>query len=507
MDQSIRFGCQDATAVEQERLAAEMVDAAFQAVRWQLVQAVVIFLGRPISAVAFFTLELALVALLREFGRQLLEGVVNSLEPSSPELLPRELSFEGVVYRRRNEKTRKANVATLFGGITLWRRGYRDCDGNEGSIFPLEMFLGLAVGVSPGLVDWLGRRLAEAGASQGRVLELLRQECGVRMGVKRLRGCLEHLSSQLSELRQDQQVAHLLETLAIADKSRGNCRPVLAVGRDGITLRGYWNGCFSVATAATVSVYDRAGKRLTTSYLAYAPEPGQATMDQMLTSLLTDVLQQWEEPLPQLAYITDSGDHETSYYEDVLSRMLHPRTDERLAWQRVADFYHVSERVWTMAAALFPDDTRAAHGWAHRMLKALKKPSGASRLLHSAASLFHRRDLTKARAKDFWKAYRYLQQRTRFLRYHDYQARHIPLGSGVTEAACKTIFTQRLKLSGMSWTNTGANNILTLRTILLSKTWKRTFGVYLHNLHPHNMRPYPQIATFSDKTRPETSAA
>ncbi len=86
------------------------------------------------------------------------------------------------------------------------------------------------------------------------------------------------------------------------------------------------------------------------------------------------------------------------------------------------------------------------------MLKDLKRPSGASRVLHSAASLLSRRKLGKTRLENFQKAYRYIQCRTSYLKYHDYKRNHLPIGSGVTEAACKTVFTQRLKLSGMRWT-------------------------------------------------------
>jgi hypothetical protein len=362
------------------------------------------------------------------------------------------------------------------------------------------MYLGLAAGVSPGLADWLGRKMADAGASQSRVLEMLRQECGVAMGVKRMRACTEQLSEALSDLRQVHQVDLLLNALENACASRGNRKPVLAVGRDGITLREYRHRFFEVATAATVSVYDRAGKRLATVYLAWPPELGQATMDQMLTGLLTELLERWQGPLPQLAYVADSGGNESSYYEKTLRRMVHPSTGKPLSWQRVVDYYHVAERIWTMAAALFGKDTREGAAWAHRMLKALKKPSGPSRVLHSAASHFHRRDLTDSRAKDFWKAYRYIQQRTRFLRYHDYASRHIPLGSGVTEAACKTIFTQRLKLSGMRWSHDGAKAILGLRVILLSKTWPSTFGSYLSTLNPTDLRPYAPQSQHHAKT-------
>ena len=128
------------------------------------------------------------------------------------------------------------------------------------------------------------------------------------------------------------------------------------------------------------------------------------------------------------------------------------------------------------------------------MLKNLKRPSGASRVLHSAAALLSRRKLGKTRLKNFQKAYRYLQSRTAYMKYHEYQRVHLPIGSGATEAACKTVFTQRLKLSGMRWSNEGAARILTLRTILLSGTWEATYGASLTTNLP-SIRPYTPNAT------------
>jgi hypothetical protein len=490
MEDHIGYGLVPATEEIQRRTAEEIVNTAFQSVRPKLVDAVQTFLANPISPIMFFTFEIALVGLTREIGRRLVELAINVLEPETPAQLPHDWWFQSSGYRRRNRKTRRAAVATLFGTVVLWRRGYRGWEMADGTIFPLEMFLGLNHGATPALVDWLGRKMAETGASQSRVLELLRQECGVAMGVKRLRACIDQLSGAMSELREAHQVEALLNALEQAQKSRGSRKPVLSVGRDGITLRQYQHSFFEVATAATVSVYDRAGQRLTTIYLAWPPELGQATMDQMLTELLSELLNRWQGPLPRLAYVADSGSNESGYYERVLRRMRHPPTGQQLSWQRVVDYYHVSQRVWAMASALFGKDTREANAWAYRMLKALKKPSGASRVLHSAASHFHRRELSKARSADFWKAYKYIQKRTRFLRYNEYASHHIPLGSGVTEAACKTIFTQRLKLSGMRWTFEGANRILNLRVILLSKTWRSTYAAHVVNLYPSELRPY-----------------
>ena len=74
-----------------------------------------------------------------------------------------------------------------------------------------------------------------------------------------------------------------------------------------------------------------------TVYLAYMPESKQGTMSQELTRLVDEVLRRWERPRPRLCYVTDAGDNETKYYESVLRRMKHPRTEERLEWVRVVE--------------------------------------------------------------------------------------------------------------------------------------------------------------------------
>jgi hypothetical protein len=52
--------------------------------------------------------------------------------------------------------------------------------------------------------------------------------------------------------------------------------------------------------------------------------------------------------------------------------------------------------------------------------------------------------------------------------YATYPREHLPIASGVLEAACKTLVTQRLKQSGMRWSSTGAQAILTLRSLIQS---------------------------------------
>jgi hypothetical protein len=133
-------------------------------------------------------------------------------------------------------------------------------------------------------------------------------------------------------------------------------------------------------------VQRRRGRRLGTVYLAYTPESGQGAMSRALTELLRAVLVRLPGPLPRLCYVTDAGDNETAYYEQVLRRLRHPRTGERLEWVRVVDYYHVSERLWVMGELLFGKGQRSA-AWVRKIQRWLLKPGGVNRVLHSAAAL------------------------------------------------------------------------------------------------------------------------
>ena len=52
---------------------------------------------------------------------------------------------------------------------------------------------------------------------------------------------------------------------------------------------------------------------------------------------------------------------------------------------------------------------------------------------------------------------------------------HWPIGSGVTEAACKTVVKQRLCRSGMRWKEKGAAVVLSLRALMLTPDRWRQF--------------------------------
>lgn len=431
------------------------------------------FLSQAITPNATFDFERQLELRSRELCRKVFEVVCNAAAAQADAATDR-VRYDGDDYRRLNRSTPNRHLATRFGTITLNRHLYRSCDKDSGNpcISPAEMALGLMQGATPALAEAATRYFAEAGATQASVLARLKEQHGVAMGVKRLRALAAERAAVVAESQTSRRADRVLELLKQADASRGRHKPVLSVGRDGVTLREYRHRFFEVASVGTLAVFDRRGQRLGTVYLGCVPEANQPTLSARLTAVIEEVLRRWQGPLPRLCYVTDAGDNETNYYRQVLRPMRHPGTGAQLAWVRVIDFYHTMERVWTMSKALFGKDERAGAAWARRLGKLLKKPNGVFRVLHAAAAMASRRGMSKARQTEYAKAYAYLRKRTKWMRYHEYKRVGIPLGSGVTEAACKTLVAQRLKLSGMRWKKPGSQVILDLRAELLSGTWE-----------------------------------
>jgi hypothetical protein len=206
------------------------------------------------------------------------------------------------------------------------------------------------------------------------------------------------------------------------------------------------------------------------------PQAKQTALSTALTALVKATLAAWQGPLPRLAYITDKGSAPNEYYHQVLKKMKHPRDGKPLTWEWVLDFYHVCTYIGKMADALFGPDTPAGAQWFAKTRRWLReRPQGAAQVLRSAMQLLDRRKMTKAQKAEYWKAYRYVRRHRRWMDYAGYRRRGLPIGSGVTEAACKTVFTQRFKRSGMRWHPESGQVILDLRVMHLSGIWDEAF--------------------------------
>jgi hypothetical protein len=418
--------------------------------------------------------------ILRAVGRLVLENEYNRIEPEQLQDCPLRLKLAGQEYRRRPKSPNM--IGTLFGEITLRRYLYQAAELGERSLFPLEMQLGIEAGLAtPALAERIGLWSAEH--EQEQVRRLLQQEHDVHWSVKSVRKVAASLRDGLASFREATQVAKVLELLDKADRSQGKHRPVLVAGRDGIQVPIRNDGYHEGATA-TLSVMDRRGRRLGTVYLGQMPESGQGTLSAQLTSLLTKVLSAWYaqgKRAPRLAYVTDGGSHPKDYYQQALRRMADPwRPGQRLSWQWVVDFWHGCGYVHQLAESLFGDGHRS-WGWFRKWRHWLRDRSqGVAHVLRSGMWHYNNgRQLSKAREEAFWKAYRYLRKHAVWMNYAHYKRQGMPIGSGVTEAACKTVFAERLKRSGMTWSIKGGQVIIDLRVLVLSRVWQAAHQAYL----------------------------
>jgi hypothetical protein len=435
----------------------------------------------PEKALAF---ETELEACLREGGRALVETEYNDVEPAGIEDCPVRMRLAGEEYKRRPKSPN--TIGTLFGPIRLERYRYEAVEPGLRGIFPLEMHLGVEAGLAtPALAERVG--LQSADHTQRQVLDWLERDHGIKWSTESLRKLSASLSEALSAFRQTVQEKKILELLKKAEKSTGPHRPVLAVGRDGIMVP-MRHGANQEASTATVYVLDRRGKRLGTVYLGQMPESGQGALSDQLTSLLTGVLTKWDGCPLRYVYVTDAGHHPQEYYETVLKKMQDPRRPGRLLeWQWIVDFWHACCYLTKLREGLF-GDSPAGWKWFKRMRHWLRhRKHGVTDVLRSATQHWNlAKDLDAVRSKLFWEGYDYLRKYARRMAYSHYRRQGKPIGSGVTEAACKTVFTQRLKQSGMRWEVQGGQVILDLRTLKLSGVWREAFRSYQRS------RPLPQ---------------
>ena len=141
----------------------------------------------------------------------------------------------------------------------------------------------------------------------------------------------------------------------------------------------------------------------------------------------------------------------------------------------ILDFYHASEHVADMTKAIHQDPDRAAalhRRWSHDM----KQTCPVALLAEARTLLIEHSEWSETKRNAIQCEINYLESHASRTHYGEYRAKGYFIGSGVIEAGCKTVVGRRLKQSGMFWSGTGAQNILSLRCQVLGPhfdaSWK-----------------------------------
>ena len=128
---------------------------------------------------------------------------------------------------------------------------------------------------------------------------------------------------------------------------------------------------------------------------------------------------------------------------------------------QLLDFYHASEHLYATAKAIWTDKT--AHRWWQRRLQQLKE--GKIDNFFEALKRLVRTHNTDDPGISPTRLLQYLEENRNRLIYRWAINNNLPIGSGAVESAARHIVQQRLKLSGMRWSDSGAQSILNLRTL------------------------------------------
>ncbi len=136
----------------------------------------------------------------------------------------------------------------------------------------------------------------------------------------------------------------------------------------------------------------------------------------------------------------------------------------------IVDLYHAKEHVWDVAHAVFGGATAAATAWATPACSLLEQGQTANLVCAIQALPPIAPEPGQARSIPE-RAVDYFTTNAQRMRYPVFRAQGMHLGSGIAEAACKTIVSTRAKRSGMRWTPEGLDALLPLRTAVLNDTY------------------------------------
>lgn len=227
---------------------------------------------------------------------------------------------------------------------------------------------------------------------------------------------------------------------------------LIVVGVDGAMIHTRTDG-WRQAMAGTMSLYDKEGERLDTLYIGCGPGTTPAQGKDVFFKQMDHHLERLKARHPKALTLglSDAA-------SDLLG-WLQERTSEQLI-----DFHHAAEYL-SGAAEAFEDPPN----WAGAMRTLLRDEPGAAKALlgDMKNQLDHPSpaSLTASQREGLQKAVTYFTNHHHRMDYAGWRHLRRPIGSGVTEAACKTVIKERLTKSGMRWGLDPAHAVLHLRAL------------------------------------------
>ncbi|MEQ1713641.1 MAG: ISKra4 family transposase [Nitrospira sp.] len=408
--------------------------------------------AEDLSPLRFRRLIGGMQSMLQGVGRDALTKMLESLDVPVASV-----EVDGIKLRFRG--TAEREWLSPFGKIRIRRRTYRSDGPDACASTPLDERCGmLGRYMTPDVEEMAAIGAAMLTANE--VELLLSKVLPQGPSATAVQHAVEKLGTAIESKRE------AIETAIEQEKPLSVDGDVLVASWDGVmmSMREPDGTAWREAGVATVSVY-RSGKagpeKIDTRYLARMPESGMCSL---VEAVATQVATAHSHTTRRATVVICDG---KNTIWDAATK--HPSLRQAI---QILDFYHASENLMKAATAIF-GDTKEASRWhsRHRAAMQLDK-NGAHNarrsMLRYAKALpqgSEERDIVENAAKYFGK------HRDR-MRYADFIARGLPIGSGPVESAAKNIVQARLRRSGMRWSRDGGQHVLDLRAYLKSDRWE-----------------------------------
>lgn len=390
-------------------------------------------------------------------GEQTLEKSLNEAGAlASGELLKRFDTDGSAILMGSTKLTSKGQVEktyqTPYGETRIKRHTYQTQKGGS-TYCPLDINARILNSATPKLAKILSHKYSKLSVDE------VKTDLQSNHGRALSRGYIQNVSETVGALAQAKE-----EQWHYATPLLDTPVTTISVGLDGTTIHLREQG-YRETMVGTIALYDAQGERLHTTYIGASPEYGKTLFKERMEREIDHIKQLYPDAL-YLGVADGAPDNWT---------FLNPHTQ-----RQVTDFWHASEYLAEAAEALYPGkkEKNQKKQWLDEHCHKLKHLKGAAgrilkELKGAIATLPKRR---QGRLEKLNKAISYFTSQKSRMNYYALVAQALPIGSGVTEAACKMIVKQRLCQSGMKWNKKGASIILSLRTLERSSRWEQFWG-------------------------------
>lgn len=376
---------------------------------------------------------------------------------------------------------RKRDYYSVFGKIAIWRP-YFYKNGEEGGRCPLDAEMGLGAGSYSDMLQQMMNQLSVyvPYARMGQIVnKLLGIQLSTRVGQAQVGVASEDVVTYYAQMAEPAPVVEATILVAQADGKGVPIRQKTAAA-DKVRLgKGEKRSCKK--EAVVTSTYTIAPKARTASDVVASlfnePSTTAETSDKTV-----------QRPQHKRNWATLEGKHVARQrLQQQVAKLENPCITERVAlcdgdpalqdrmqtylpnFTLILDVIHLSEYLWKVANAMWPQDENQRLVWVKQQLLALLLGQAEEVLstLHTVAQSAP----SANKLASIMTTHNYLKRNLPFVNYAQYLSAGWPIASGVIEGACRHLVKDRMELSGMRWHPNSADSLLALRAVSENGDW------------------------------------